>query len=101
MNKRNENVFFLKVVTSLGDLAKSTFTVASLFYNAQRKQIMNLIAENYGKAWKGVILYIGTSDFGCGAIWRFGTLSNYLLTQDDLKDFKICIYQQEYFNGFC
>lgn len=101
MNKQNENIFFLKAITSSGDLVKSTFTVAPLFYNVQRKQVMELIAENYGKCWKGVMLYIGTSDFYYGAIWRFGSLSNYLLSQGDLNDIKTCIYQQEYFNGFC
>lgn len=101
MNKISENVFFLKVVTSSGDLVKTAFTVDSLFYDVQRKQIMELIAENYGKSWKGVMLYIGTSDFGYGAIWRFGSLSASLIMSDDLKDIKSCNFQQEYFNGFC
>lgn len=101
MNKVIENIFFLKVVTSLGDVATTTFTVAPLFYNAQRQQIMELIDKNYRKSWIGVVLYIGASNFGRGAIWTFGSLSKYLITQDDLDNVKTCIYQEEYFNGFC
>lgn len=47
MNKVIENVFFLKVVTSLGEVATTTFIVAPLFYNAQRQQIMELINKNH------------------------------------------------------
>ena len=101
MNKVIENVFFLKVVTSLGEVATTTFIVAPLFYNAQRQQIMELINKNYRKSWIGVALYIGASDYGHGAVWTFGSLSNYLITQDDLNNIKACVYQEEFFNGFC
>lgn len=101
MDKKDENVFFLKIVTSSGDSVKSVFCVSPLFYDAQRKQIMELVVANRGKSWKGVVLYIGDSDYRRGAVWQFGTLSNYLITQDDLKDIKTCVYREEYFNGFC
>ena len=64
MNKVIEDIFFLKAVTSLGDVVTTTFTVAPLFYNAQRQQIMELVSKNYRKSWIGVVLYIGASDFG-------------------------------------
>lgn len=97
----DKNVILLRAVTSSGAMVKSSIYISPLFYNVQRRQVMELVAENCGKAWQGVALYIGTSDFGAGAIWRFGTLSKYLFTQDDFKDIKQCIYKREFYNGFC
>lgn len=101
MDKKKENVIILRAVTSLGEFVKSSIYVSPLFEKVYRQQVMELIAGNYGKSWKGVALYIGTSDFGAGAIWRFGTLSSYLFTQDDFNDIKSCIYRQDFYNGFC